>query len=63
MDLHFSTADHCGGILYGPYRRKEAFAIQQQMRDRDAWDRQDVFLVLSIGNRLVRLIQWKCKGI
>lgn len=62
MRILWTTADHCGGVLYGPYTRKEAFAIQAEMRGESVCDRQDVFLVMDILGKSIRLIRFKCKG-
>lgn len=65
--VHWATSDHCGGILYGPHTRREAFAIQKQMTGADhPCDRQDVYLVTnwvpSWRMQGYRLIRFKCKG-
>lgn len=63
MKFEWCTADHCGGILYGPYSRKYAFQIQKICREQDVCDRQDVFLILNTGKKNIRLIRFKCKGV
>jgi hypothetical protein len=54
LGLHWATADHCGGALYGPYTRKMAFDIQRKMRYKDICDRQDVYLAVFIGTSFPR---------